>query len=287
MESSRCALTTEFQVDLVISQSCSQSVGCARAQLKKMGGVGFLTMKTLLGNQFAAPITHECTPSRSTQTQHTQTWSGMSHICMMSSSGLLRAGSRGKAALCTTTGLCVSDDKMSPRDEHFKIISRNENHTKDAHIKATLQKHNVSVCTLPSPSVTNPLNVGLALSSLPPSVEGDFNEPLKPMYIHDHLYAQGSQSPSRCLHAHSSSDYAGPHPSVVLIATPTAALTSDMSARYHLPSPPMRCCIPMLPFQHPQVWLLHNTHLPFSLLSLPSCIKPLNQYWDHQIASLS
>lgn len=216
-----------------LGRSRSQSVGRARAQLKEVGGVGFLATKTLLGNQFAAPIIHTRTPSEGTQTQQTHTRSGASHARTTSSGGLSRAGSRGKAALRAATGLCVSDDKMSPRDERFDIVSRNDSRAKDPLIEAIPRKPEAGPS--PSPPVTSPSDVGLALCSPPPSMEGDVDEPAGPTYALVHPYAQNNQSPSRRSHARSSSDYAGPHPSAVSIAAPTAALASDMSARHRLP----------------------------------------------------
>jgi serine/arginine repetitive matrix protein 2 len=217
-----------------LGRSRSQSVGRARAQLKEVGGVGFLATKTLLGNQFAAPIIHTRTPSESTQTQQSHSRSGASHARTTSSSGLSRAGSRGKAALRAATGLCVSDDKMSPRDVHFEIVSRNDGRAKDALIEAIPRKPDAGPGPSPSPPVTSSSDVGLALCSPPPSLE-DVDEPLRSTYAQVHPYAQNSQSPSRRSHARSSSDYAGPHPSAVSIAAPTAALASDMSARHRLP----------------------------------------------------
>ena len=52
-----------------LSQFWLQSVGHVCVQLKDAGGVEFLVTRTLLGNQFAAPFIHACTPSNSMQTQ--------------------------------------------------------------------------------------------------------------------------------------------------------------------------------------------------------------------------
>jgi len=193
--------------------------------------VGFLATRTLLGNQFAAPIIHARTPSDSTQTQ--QTRSGASHVRTMSSSGLSRAGSRGKAALRAATVLCISGDKRSPHAERFDAVSRNDSRGNDTHVEVSPRKPDVNPS--PSPPVTSPSDVGVALSSPPPSVEGGRDEPPRSAYVQAHPYAQGGPSSSRRSHARSSSDYAGPHPSAVSITAPAAALTSDMSARHRLP----------------------------------------------------
>jgi len=193
--------------------------------------VEFLATRTLLGNQFAAPIIHARTPSDSTQTQ--QTRSGTSHARTISSSGLSRAGSKGKAALRAATVLCISGDKTSPQTERFEAISRNDSRGNDTHIEVSPRKPDVKPS--PSPPVTSPSDVGVALSSPPPSAEEDRDEPPRLAYVQDHPYAQAGRSASRRSHARSSSDYAGPHPSAVSIAAPAAALTSDMSARHRLP----------------------------------------------------
>ena len=214
-----------------LGRSRSQSVGRARAQLKDAGGVEFLATRTLLGNQFAAPIIHARTPSDSTQTQ--QTRSGASHVRTMSSSGISRAGSKGKAALRAATVLCISGDRTSPQTERFDAVSRNDSRGNDTHIEISPCKPDVNPS--PSPPVTIPSDVGVALSSPPPSVEGGHEQPPRPAYMEAHPYAQGGRSASRRSHARSSSDYAGPHPSAVSITAPAAALTSDMSARHRLP----------------------------------------------------
>ncbi|KAI0278591.1 hypothetical protein BC826DRAFT_1113310 [Russula brevipes] len=213
----------------------SQSVGRARAQLKDAGGVGFLATKTLLGNQFAAPVVHTHTPSDTTTGQ--QTRSGTSHARTMSSGGISCAGSRrGRVALrAAATGLCISDDKMSPQDERVVdiIISRNDSHDKATRVDASAAND-----PSPSPPATNNSDVGVALSSPPPSVEGEFPaEVSKPVYVPNHPYAQTghSASTSRRSHTRSSSDHAGPYPSAVSVVAPLAALTSDMSARHRLP----------------------------------------------------
>jgi hypothetical protein len=191
----------------------------------------FLATRTLLGNQFAAPIIHARTPSDSTQTQ--QTRSGTSHARTMSSSGLSRAGSKGKAALRAATVLCLSGDKTSPQTERFDAISRNDSRGNDTHIEVSPRKPDVKPS--PSPPMISPSDVGVALSSPPPSAEGDRDEPPRPAYVQDHPYAQAGRPASRRSHARSSSDYAGPHPSAISIAAPAAALASDMSARHRLP----------------------------------------------------
>ncbi len=211
-----------------LGRSRSQSVGRTRAQLKDVGGVGFLATRTLLGNQFAAPIIHSRTPSEGT---HTQTRSGASHVRTTSSGGLSRAGSRSRAALRAATGLCISGDRMSPQDERYESFSRNDSRDKSTRIEASLQNPNVEPS--PSPPVTNPSDVGVALSSPPSSEEGEPEQPHRPPYGQGHPYAQSSGS--RRSHGRSSSDYAGPHPSAVSITAPSTALASDMSARHRLP----------------------------------------------------
>ena len=151
----------------------------------------------------------------------------------MSSSGLSRAGSKGKAALRAATVLCISGDKTSPQAERLDAVSRSDSRGNDTHVEVSPRKPDVK--SSPSPPVTSSFDVGVALSSPPPSAEGDYDEPPRPAFVQDHPYAQSGRSASRRSHARSSSDYAGPHPSAVSIAAPAAALTSDMSARHRLP----------------------------------------------------
>ena len=217
-----------------LGRSRSQSVGRTRAQLKEMGGVGFLATRTLLGNQLAAPTVHTHTSSDGTQTQ--QTRSGTSHARTGSSGGHSRAGSKGKAALRAATGLCISNEKMSQEDERNDIPSRNNaSRSKSTRIEASAP--NPVVGPSPSPPVTSNSDVGLALSSPRPSGEGHSAEAVGPVHVQDQSYAQSIRSTSRRSHAQSGSDYAGPHPSAVSIPVPSVALaiTSDMSARHRLP----------------------------------------------------
>jgi serine/arginine repetitive matrix protein 2 len=212
-----------------LGRSRSQSVGRARAQLKDIGGVGFLATKTLLGNQLAAPTVHARTPSDGTQTR-----SGTSHAYTSSSGGC--SATRGRAALCGATGLCVSDDKMSPQDERNEGFTRIDSRAKA--VRTETVAPSAEVRSTPSPQVTNNSDVGVALSSPLQPLEVDPKVPTKPLHAQDHPYVQsgsGRSASSRSQHGRSSSDYAGPHPSAVAIAQPPAALTSDMSARHRLP----------------------------------------------------
>jgi serine/arginine repetitive matrix protein 2 len=77
--------------------------------------------------------------------------------------------------------------------------------------------------------------VGIALSSPPPSAEEVAAVPARPIYVHDHPYAQGGYSLPRRSHTRSTSDYAGPHPSAVAVTAPASSLARDMSARHRLP----------------------------------------------------
>ena len=210
-----------------LGRSRSQSVGRTRAQLKDMGGMEFLATKTLLGNQLAAPTVHARTPSDGTQTR-----SGTSNAYTSSSGGVSRAGSRSKAALRAATGLCMSDDKMSPREERNDTFSRIDSRGKGVRTEAAAPSANVAS---PSPPVTNNSDVGLALSSPLSSAE---KVPIRSLYAQDHPHVQGGggrSASSRSQHGRSGSDYAGPHPSAVSVAAPPAALASDMSARHRLP----------------------------------------------------
>ena len=213
-----------------LGRSRSQSVGRTRAQLKDMGGMGFLATKTLLGNQLAAPTVHARTPSDSTQTR-----SGTSHAHTNSSGGMSRAGTKSRAALRAATGLCMSDDKTSPQDERNDTFSRIDSRDKVVRIEAAAP--NADVVPSPSSLVTSNSDVGVAVSS-PPPAEEDSAVPTKSLHAQDHPYVQGGGARSgskRSQHERSGSDYAGPHPSAVAIAVPSAALTSDMSARHRLP----------------------------------------------------
>ena len=217
-----------------LGRSRSQSVGRARAQLKDAGGVGFLATKTLLGNQFAAPTVHARTHSDGTQTQHTQqTRSGASHARTTSSGGLSLAGSKGKAALRAATGLCFSDEKMSPQDERTDLLARNDDHGKVIRIGPSAASPDVGPS--PSPPVTSDSIVGVALSSPPALADGVHTDESGPVYVPNHPYAQSGHSGSRRSYTRSSPDYAGPHPSVVSITPPAVALANDMSARHRLP----------------------------------------------------
>ncbi|KAI0247995.1 hypothetical protein BJV78DRAFT_1156825 [Lactifluus subvellereus] len=212
-----------------LGRSRTQSTGRTRAQLKDVGGMGFLATKTLLGNQLAAPTVHTSTSSDGSQTQHTR--SGTSHARTMSSGGHSGAGSRSKAALRAATGLCFSGDNISPKDELF---TRHDGDGKNARIESSPPKLDVGLA--PSPLVSNNNStIGIALSSPPSSAVQDATESSRPIYVPDHPYAQSSHSPPRRSYTRSSSDYAGPHPSAVLAAAPATVVTSDMSARHRLP----------------------------------------------------
>jgi serine/arginine repetitive matrix protein 2 len=207
-----------------LGRSRSQSAGRARAQLKDMGGVGFLATKTLLGNQLAAPTVHARTPSDGTQTR-----SGTSHAHTNSSGGC--SSSRSRAALRAATGLCVSDGKMSPQDERKDGFSRIDSRSKGLHTETA--GPSAEFPSTPSPQVTNNSDVGVALSSPLQSPEVDPRAPTKSSYAQDHPYVQSGGGRSQ--HGRSGSDYAGPHPSAVAIAPPPTAITSDMIARHRLP----------------------------------------------------
>ena len=210
-----------------LGRSRSQTAGRARAQLKDMGGVGFLATKTLLGNQLAAPAVHARTPSDGTH--GTQTRSGTSHAHTNSSGGC--SASKSRAALRAATGLCVSDCKMSPQDDRNDGFSR-----MDSRGKGVLTETAPPSAELPSalsPVGTNNSDVGVALSSPLQSPEMDPRAPIKSSYAQDHPYVQSGGGRSQ--HGHSGSDYAGPHPSAVAVAPPPTALTSDMFARHRLP----------------------------------------------------
>src|SRR5713226_3172154 len=212
-----------------LGRSRSQSVGRARAQLKDIGGVGFLATKTLLGNQLSAPTVHARTPSDSTQTR-----SGTSHAYTSSSGGC--SATRSRAALRAATGLCVSGDKVSPQDERNDGFTRIDSRGKG--VRTETAAPSAEVRSTPSPQVANNSDVGVALSSPLQPPEVDPKVPTKPLHAQDHPYVQsgsGRSTSSRSQHGRSSSDYAGPHPSAVAITPPPAALTSDMSARHRLP----------------------------------------------------
>lgn len=193
--------------------------------------MGFLATKTLLGNQLAAPTVHMRTPSDSTHTR-----SGTSHARTNSSGGISRTGSKSRAALRAATGLCVSDDKMSPQDERNDTLSRIDSRGKGVHIETAAPS--ADVVPSPPPLVTSNSDVGVAVSSPPPAEEDSARVPTRSLHVQDHPYVQGggggsASRPSQ--HGRSGSDYAGPHPSAVSIAAPPAALASDMSARHRLP----------------------------------------------------
>ncbi|KAF8268111.1 hypothetical protein EI94DRAFT_1800872 [Lactarius quietus] len=213
-----------------LGRSRSQSAGRTRAQLKDMGGVGFLATKTLLGNQLVAPTVGSPTSSEGTQTQ--QTRSGTSHARTMSSGGHSRAGSKGKIAVMrAATGLCISSDKTTPPEERGDVITR---YGKSAGIEVQHLMPNSFAAPSPSPVAMDSATVGIALSSPLPSTEEVATVPERPLtYARDHPYAQGGMSISvpRRSHTRSNSDYAGPHPSAVAVS----AHASDMSARHRLP----------------------------------------------------
>jgi serine/arginine repetitive matrix protein 2 len=210
-----------------LGRSRSQSTGRTRAQLKDAGGLEFLATKTLLGNQLAAPTVHTSTSSDGTQTQHTRS----SHARTTSSGGHSRAGSKSKSALRAATGLCISDDKMSPKEELF---ARHDGEGKAVRVEASPPKLDARI--LPSPPVISDSSVGIAVSSPPPSTEQDATQSSGPIYVPDHPYAQsGGHSTPRRSHTRSSSDYAGAHPSAVSVSASATVLASDMSARHRLP----------------------------------------------------
>ena len=224
-----------------LGRSRSQSAGRTRAQLKDIGGVGFLATKTLLGNQLAAPTVGTPTSSEGTQTQ--QTRSGTSHARTTSSGGHSRAGSKGKIAVMrAATGLCISGEKTtssqdSPRGE-VVLISRYDNVAKGT-AGSTEAQHlvpNSATTSSPSPVAMDSANVGIALGSPLPSTEevAATVQSVKPTtYARDHSYA--SSVPRRSHHIRSNSDYAGPHPSAVAVTASASALASEMSARHRLP----------------------------------------------------
>ena len=210
-----------------LGRSRSQSAGRARAQLKDMGGVGFLATRTLLGNQLAAPTVHARTPSDGTH--GTQTRSGTSHAHTNSSGGC--SASRSRAALRAATGLCVSDGKISPQDERNDGFSRIDSRGKGVRTETVVPS--AGVVSTPSPPVTSNSDVGVALSSPLQSPEVNPKAPTKSSYAQDQPYVQSGGGRSQ--HGRSGSDYAGPHPSAVAIPAPPTALTSDMFARHRLP----------------------------------------------------
>jgi serine/arginine repetitive matrix protein 2 len=205
-----------------LGRSRSQSTGRTRAQLKETGGMGFLATKTLLGNQLAAPTVHTPTSSDGTQTQPTRS----SHARTLSS-GHSRAGSKGKAALRAATGLCISDDKMSPKDESFIC---HDGDAKVVRIEASPPRLDIDLS--PSPPMTSDSAIGIAMSTPPLTVEPDAAESPRPVYVPVHPYAQSMPWRS---YTRPSSDYAGPHPSAVSVTPHATALASDMSARHRLP----------------------------------------------------
>lgn len=226
----------------------SQSAGRTRAQLKDLGGVGFLATKTLMGNQLVAPAVGTPTSSDGTQTQ--QTRSGTSHARTLSSGGHSRAGSKGKiAAMRAATGLCISGDKMCPQDEREDLTTVRYDNVVNIEGQQHLLIVPISAPALsPSPVTMDSATVGIALSSPLPSTEEVSNavvqQPSRRIspttYARDHHpYAQGGfptqpppPPPQQRTHTRSSSDYAGPHPSAVPV---TASAASDMSARHRLP----------------------------------------------------
>ena len=210
-----------------LGRSRSQSAGRARAQLKDMGGVGFLATKTLLGNQLAAPTVHARTPSDGTHA--TQTRSGTSHARTNSSGGC--SASKSRAALRAATGLCVSECNMSPQDERNDGFSRIDSRGKG--VRKETAAPSAGFPSTPSPQVTNNSDVGVALSSPLQSPEVNPKVPTKSSYGQDQPYVQSGGGRSQ--HGRSGSDYAGPHPSAVAIAPPPTALTSDMFTRHRLP----------------------------------------------------
>lgn len=207
-----------------LGRSRSQSAGRARAQLKDMGGVGFLATKTLLGNQLAAPTVHARTPSDSTH--GTQTRSGTSHAHTNSSGGC--SASRSRAALRAATGLCVSGGKISPQDERNDGFSRIDSRAKVLRTETAVPSDEIA--STPSPPVTGNSDVGVAFSSPLQPPEVNPKAPTKSSYTQDVKSGGG-----RSQHGRSGSDYAGPHPSAIAIAPPPTALTSDMFARHRLP----------------------------------------------------
>lgn len=229
-----CSLQS-FKLTRSLGRSRSQSAGRTRAQLKDIGGVGFLATKTLLGNQLVAPTVGTPTSSEGTQTQ--QTRSGTSHARTMSSGGHSRAGSKGKIAVMrAATGLCISGDKMNPQDERGEVIARYDNVGKGAGIEGQHLVPNSGATSSPSPVAMDSATVGIALSSpLPSTEEISTVQPARPTYARDHPYAQGGFSVPRRSHTRSNSDYAGPHPSAVAVTASASALASDMSARHRLP----------------------------------------------------
>ena len=217
-----------------LGRSRSQSAGRTRAQLKDLGGVGFLATKTLLGNQLVAPTVGTSTSSEGTQTQ--QTRSGTSHARTMSSGGHSRAGSKGKIAVMrAATGLCISGDKMNSQDLRGEVIARYDNVGKGASIEGQRLVPNSVAASSPSPVAMDSATVGIALSSPLPSTEEVATVPARLPYSRDHPYAQGGFSVPGRSHKRSNSDYAGPHPSAVAVTAPASAFTSDMSARHRLP----------------------------------------------------
>jgi serine/arginine repetitive matrix protein 2 len=224
-----------------LGRSRSQSAGRTRAQLKDIGGVGFLATKTLLGNQLSAPTVGTPTSSEGTQTQ--QTRSGTSHARTTSSGGHSRAGSKGKIAVMrAATGLCISGEKTTssqdlPRGD-VVVISRYDNVAKGTADSTEVQHlvPNSATTSSPSPVAMDSATVGIALCSPLPSTEevAATVQPVRPTtYARDHSYT--SSVPRRSHHIRSNSDYAGPHPSAVAVTASASALASEMSARHRLP----------------------------------------------------
>ena len=217
-----------------LGRSRAQSAGRARAQLKDIGGVGFLATKTLMGNQLVAPVVGTPPSSEGTQTQ--QTRSGTSHARTLSSGGHSRAGSKGKiAAMRAATSICISGDKMSTEVVRGDVVTRFDIGGKGAGIEGQLSVPNSGVGSSPVPAAVDSSTVGIALSSPLPSAEEITAVPVRPIHVHDHPYAQKGYSAPRRSHKRSNSDYAGPHPSAVAVTASASALASDVSARHRLP----------------------------------------------------
>ena len=217
-----------------LGRSRSQSAGRTRAQLKDLGGVGFLATKTLLGNQLVAPTVGTPTSSEGTQTQ--QTRSGTSHARTTSSGGHSRTGSKGKIAVMrAATGLCISGDKMNSQDERGEVIARYDGIGKGAGIEGQHLLPNSGAASSPTSVAMDSATVGIALSSPLPSTEEVATAPARLTYPRDHPYARGGFSVPRRSHKRSNSDYAGPHPSAVAVTASASAFASDMSARHRLP----------------------------------------------------
>ena len=241
----------------------------------------FLAARSLLGSQSTMPTVHVTKPSNSsthskayshshsrsahscTHTSHSRAYShSHSHSLTASNSskssrnprGHSRSGSWSRTALLKAGALCgiVQDESYTaPPGERLPSSSRVDVQGV-IHLTAPTNAEGMSDASKVSPPPNVPTDeVGIAITSTPPS------EHSLDLIAPGHSYVSGlrrqqSERERRrsSKHTQGSSEYAGPHPSVIDSNLPQLGVASIVSMRHRLP-PRATIYPPISPIAHP------------------------------------